>query len=167
MNRKAEHDIRRKLKVFRHAAEPGNVAQTCRYFGISRDTYYRWKKAYKARGELGLVNSKPCPENPKLHIPKDIEQKILYVRREFGLGQLRIKWYLERHYDITVSSNGITKYCAVMVSTGFPRMLRSVLHQRPKDMRKRFQAIMFKSTLNFCSSLITMDDESNAFNIRR
>ena len=37
-----------------------------------------------------------APENPKLRIPAEIEKKILYVRREFGLGQLRIKWYLHR-----------------------------------------------------------------------
>jgi len=81
MNRKEEHDIRRKLKVFRYAKEIGNVAMACRYYGISRDTFYRWKRAYKSRGEAGLVNNKPCPQNPKLRIPKKIEEKILYVRR--------------------------------------------------------------------------------------
>ena len=33
MERKAEHDIARKLKVFNHANEHGNISKTCRYLG--------------------------------------------------------------------------------------------------------------------------------------
>lgn len=61
MNPQAQRDISRKLKVFEHAVASGNVAFTCRHFGISRDTFYQWKRAYAARGEKGLINSKPCP----------------------------------------------------------------------------------------------------------
>lgn len=39
MNRRAEHDIARKLKVLNHAKAIGNIAQTCRYFGICRETF--------------------------------------------------------------------------------------------------------------------------------
>lgn len=69
MNTQARRDISRKLKVFEHAATSGNVAFTCRHFGISRDTFYQWKRAYAARGENGLINSKPCSENIKLRTP--------------------------------------------------------------------------------------------------
>ena len=72
MNLQAQRDISRKLKVFEHAAKSGNVAFTCRHFGISRDTFYQWKRAYVARGERGLINSKPCPENLKLRTPPSI-----------------------------------------------------------------------------------------------
>ncbi|SFU60399.1 hypothetical protein SAMN05216417_10995 [Nitrosospira multiformis] len=37
MNLQANRDISRKLKVFQHGSESGNVAFTCRYFGISRE----------------------------------------------------------------------------------------------------------------------------------
>jgi len=37
MNRKAEHNIRRKLKVFKQAKETENVTMNCLCFGISRD----------------------------------------------------------------------------------------------------------------------------------
>ena len=43
MNRQAEHDIRRKTRVLNDAELSGNVSHTCRRYGISRDTYYRWK----------------------------------------------------------------------------------------------------------------------------
>lgn len=50
MNLQAQRDISRKLKVFEHAAASGNVAFTCRHFGISRDAFYQWKRAYAAHG---------------------------------------------------------------------------------------------------------------------
>ena len=98
MNRKAESDIRRKKKVLDYAEECGNVSFACRKYGVSRDSYYRWKKQRDNDGLDALANSKPCPENPAIRVAKEIEDKILYVRKEFGLGPQRIGWYLERHH---------------------------------------------------------------------
>lgn len=39
MSPQALHDIRRKLRILNHAKESGNVSQTCRYFGISREIF--------------------------------------------------------------------------------------------------------------------------------
>jgi hypothetical protein len=95
---KAQRDIRRKLRVLQYAADIGNIAKACRYFGISRETSYVWQRALAAHGEAGLVNKKPCPENPTLRTPQAIEEKIIYLRRTYHLGQLRISWYLARYY---------------------------------------------------------------------
>jgi hypothetical protein len=51
MNKKAQQDITRKLRMLNHAQESGNVPKTCRYFGIFRDAFYQWKKAYATLGE--------------------------------------------------------------------------------------------------------------------
>lgn len=101
---KAQRDIRRKLRILNHAQQTGNVSKTCRYFGISRDASYRWKRALAKDGEEGLIDSKPCPENPKLRTPPEIEEKILYLRRTYHLGQARISWYLQRYHNIKISS---------------------------------------------------------------
>lgn len=120
MNRQAERDIRRKTKVLEAVKLSGNVSHTCRKYGISRDTYYRWKRQYETGGVEALVNSKPCPENSKIRVAKIIEDKILYVRREFGLGQQRISWYLQqRYYDLAVSSSGV---CSVLKRHGINRL---------------------------------------------
>ena len=50
MNAKAKRDISRKLKVLQHAQESGNVSKTCRYFGISREAFYGWNRAYEKKG---------------------------------------------------------------------------------------------------------------------
>jgi transposase-like protein len=55
---KEERDVQRKLKVLRHAEKTGHVARTCRYFGVGRSSFYRWRAAYEQRGEAGLINQK-------------------------------------------------------------------------------------------------------------
>ena len=81
-----ERDIARKLRALNYADQIGNVSKTCRYFGISRDTFYRWKRDYHQNGEQGLINSKPCPHNPKLRTPLETEEKILYLRKTYLLS---------------------------------------------------------------------------------
>jgi transposase-like protein len=44
LDRQAQH----RLAVLRHAEEiTGNVALTCRYYGISRTCFYRWLRRYQ------------------------------------------------------------------------------------------------------------------------
>lgn len=107
MSPQALHDIRRKLRILNHAKESGNVSQTCRYFGISREIFYRWKRAYEKEGETALINSKPCPQNPKRRTPPHIEEKILHLRRTYHLGQRPIHWYVLRYHGIKVSSGAV------------------------------------------------------------
>ncbi len=78
---KEDRDIHRKLKVLRHAEKIGDVARTCRYFGVGRSSFYRWKAAYDQYGEAGLVNAKPIPKNPANQTPLEIVDKVLYVNR--------------------------------------------------------------------------------------
>jgi len=80
MERKAEQAIARKLKVLNHAKEIRNIAKTCRYFGICRETFYTWQRAYETGGKEALINSKPSPEHHKLRIPRAIEEKIIHLR---------------------------------------------------------------------------------------
>lgn len=103
MTPKELSDIRRKLKVLNYAKEIGSAAAACRHFGISGESFYKWKRAYERDGERALINSKPCPQNPKLRTPAHIEEKILYLRRTYHLGQQPIAWYLLRYHGIKIS----------------------------------------------------------------
>lgn len=44
MNTKTQREITHKSRIFEHAAKGKNIAFTCRYFGISQDTFYRKKE---------------------------------------------------------------------------------------------------------------------------
>ena len=41
-----------RLRLLRHAADgTRSVAQTCRHFGVSRKTFYKWKRRLAEHGE--------------------------------------------------------------------------------------------------------------------
>lgn len=103
----AQRDISRKLRVLNYAKECGNVSKACRYFGIGRQAFYEWKKAYERYGEEGLINKRPCPINPTLRTPPEIEEKVLYLRKKYHLGQQRIAWFLERYHNMKISPAGV------------------------------------------------------------
>ncbi len=42
----AEREVNRKLRILNHAEKSGNIAKTCRYFGIPRSLFYVWREAY-------------------------------------------------------------------------------------------------------------------------
>jgi hypothetical protein len=45
----------RRVRVLDHAAESGNVAETCRTFGISRKTFYEWRAVAQRYGVDALM----------------------------------------------------------------------------------------------------------------
>ena len=73
-----QREIRRKLRILEHAEEIGDVSQTCRYFGIGRASFYKWRKAYQDRGEAGLINAKPIPKcHARRHIGNVIDHRLV------------------------------------------------------------------------------------------
>ena len=52
-----KREIRRKLRILKHAETAGQVSRTYRYCGIGGATFYRWRKAYRERGQAGLTES--------------------------------------------------------------------------------------------------------------
>ncbi len=96
-------DIKHKLRILLHADKIGSVSKTYRYFGIGRSSFYRWRAAYRDRGEAGLINAPPIPKWHANRTAPEIEEKVLHLRRKYHLGPIRIVWYLERYHDIKVS----------------------------------------------------------------
>ncbi len=58
-----EREIKRRLRVLEHAEKIDNVRMNCRYFGLSRSTFYRWKTRYDKQGESGLANKSTAARN--------------------------------------------------------------------------------------------------------
>jgi transposase InsO family protein len=51
----AEIIYHRRVRVLEHAAETGNVAATCRTFGVSRTRFYEWRKLAEEYGLAALM----------------------------------------------------------------------------------------------------------------
>ena len=102
-------EVWRRLRILKHAEEIGHVGQTCRYFGIGRGRFYRWKSAFEKHGEPGLARKKPTPKNSKNRMPPEIVEKVLHRRKPYHLGSMRIVWYLARYHDIKISGAGVSR----------------------------------------------------------
>ena len=70
--------------MLEYAKESCNVAKTYRRFGVSRQCFYNWLRAFERCGEAGLINRGPCPENHSLRTPKPIEEKIVHLPLDYG-----------------------------------------------------------------------------------
>jgi transposase-like protein len=62
-DRQLDKNAAGRLAIVRHAQEvTGNVALTCRYYGISRQVFYRWLRGYQAEGLAGLRDRSRRPQ---------------------------------------------------------------------------------------------------------
>ena len=84
--------------MLEHAQKTGNVRKTCRYFGIARSSFYRWKRAFDRDGESGLVNKPRGARNHPNQLSKKVVDRVLYLHKKYHLGPIRIVWYMARYH---------------------------------------------------------------------
>jgi transposase len=89
--------------VLRQAAEEQNVARVCRRFGISRKSFYKWKRRHADHGEAGLCDRPRTPQRFPRATPQDVVSKILYLRQHYHSGAGRIASYLDRFHGIAIA----------------------------------------------------------------
>lgn len=121
-----QREIQRKLRVLQHADKIGCVSKTCRYFGIGKSSFYRWRAAYRSRGEEGLKNAKTIPKNPANQTPP------VFARSKSMTGISRqMRWILSitllRSFRSGSARSGpITAMSSRPSSTGMSRTRASV-----------------------------------------
>ena len=91
--------------------ETQNVQAVCRKFGISRKTFYKWLKRYQT--ENGDSKSLTDRSRRPHHFPRATSEESIRIlkeaREETGYGQRRLRAYLEKRYQITLSERTIWK----------------------------------------------------------
>lgn len=91
--------VRHRLAILRHAEEvSGNVAGTCRYYGISRQCFYKWRNRYDELGEDGLRDRSSRPHHSPNETNAEVVGKIVYLRR-LGINRLPASRRHKRHVD--------------------------------------------------------------------
>ena len=82
--RELERRAQRRLAVLRHVEEvSGNVAATCRYYGISRQCYYGWLRRYEADGLDGLKDRSQRPHHSPRATQAEVVEKIVWLRKHY------------------------------------------------------------------------------------
>jgi transposase InsO family protein len=126
-----DRQVRRRLAVLRHVEEvSGNVALTCRYFGISRQLYYVWLRRYRDEGVDGLRDRSRRPKVSPRATPVVVVEKILYLRQQYHFGPENIAMYLHRYHDVTVSKSGVWRILKRLDLNRLPASQRHKQHDR-------------------------------------
>ena len=82
-----DRQVRRRLAVLRHAEEvTGNVAMTCRYYGISRPLFYTWLRRFEAEGPDGLKSRSRRPKVSPNATHVSVVGNIIYLRQNYAGG---------------------------------------------------------------------------------
>lgn len=110
MSKKQINDlqIRLRLRWIEHYEQiTKKVAPTCRYFGISRGTFYLWYHRYLSLGMDGLKDKSSRPHKIKRWLPKEVRDTIIQLRLQRKYGPDRMSYYIKQKFNWFVSSQSI------------------------------------------------------------
>ena len=128
---------KRRLAILRHAEEiTGNVALTCRYYGISRQIFYTWKRRYDAHGLDGLRDRSSRPHVSPGTTRTEVVGKIIYLRQHYHFGPAKIAMYLARYHDISISQSGVWR---ILKRLDLNRLPASQRHKRHDKRWQRYE----------------------------
>jgi len=127
----------RRLAVLRHAEEvSGNVAATCRYYGISRPTFYNWRRRFEEKGLPGLRERSRRPHSCPNATSADVVGKIIHLRQNYHMGPAKISMYLKRYHDVEVSPSGAWR---ILKRLDMSRLPSSQRYKRHTQRWKRYE----------------------------
>jgi transposase InsO family protein len=136
-DREQQRKVRHRLAVLRHAEEvTGSVSATCRYYGISRQVFYKWRRRFEELGEEGLRDKSSAPLHSPNATTAEVVGKIVYLRQHYHFGPQKISMYLKRYHDVEIGHSGVWR---VLKRLGLNRLPASQRYKRHTDRWKRYE----------------------------
>jgi transposase len=91
--------------------ETRSVQAVCEKFGISRKTFYKWLKRYRSQNgdNNSLADRSRRPHRFPRATPAEEIELLKQAKEKTGFGQRRLRAYLEKNYNITLSERTIWK----------------------------------------------------------
>jgi transposase InsO family protein len=121
---------KRRLAILRHAEEiTGNVALTCRYYGISQ-VFYKWRRRYDQHGLDGLRDRSHRPHLSPNATRTEVVGKIIYLRQHYHFGPAKIAMYLKRYHEVQISPSGVWRILKRLELNRLPASQRYKRHDR-------------------------------------
>jgi transposase InsO family protein len=126
-----------RLKVLQHGGDgERQVAHTCRHFGISRPTFYKWKKRFQAGEAAGLCDRPRAPHRSPRATAQEVVSKILYLRQTYHFGAGRIADYLKRFHQVTIARSSVHR---LLGKHGMGRLPANQKHRPHKQRWTRYE----------------------------
>jgi len=126
-----------RLKVLRHESEvTGNIARTCRHFGVSRRWFYKWRARYAAHGEAGLCDQSTVPRRSPRATPREVVSKVLYLRQNYHFGPGKIRGYLRRFHRLSLATATVHR---ILQRHGMARLPANQKHRQHTKRWKRYE----------------------------
>lgn len=146
--REISRNAARRLAIIRHAQEiTGNVALTCRYYGVTRPSYYKWLRRYEELGVDGLRDRSRRPRVSPNATKAAVVDRIIYLRQHYHFGPLKIAMYLKRYHDLSVSQSGVWRILRPWISADCrPHNATSAIRSAGSVTRSSDRATPFRST---------------------
>ena len=113
-----EQKIRQRYVWFQEAQRLGNVKMTCLRLGISRKTFYKWKKRFnQAKGERSsLLNRSRRPHHLQYQVKKSLRRR--YATRQ-DLKKAFARWLY--HYNHNRLHMGLKGKTPIQSLQAFPQ----------------------------------------------
>lgn len=91
-----EHGVLKERQSFieDYRSEDWNLAELCRFYGVSRKTGYKWMRRYEAEGWRGLEELSRAPHQHPNQVSLEMEKAVLEVRQEhpyWGAAKIRVQ----------------------------------------------------------------------------
>ena len=135
-------EVKQKLEWFDYYEKQGkNARLTCRHFGISPDTFYRWKRRYKANNHLSLVDNKKNRRPKRLREPATplrVVNRIRELKEKYPTWGRNKLWILFKNEGICVSAATIGRVINRLQKSG--QLRKSIINRigeekKPDDTR--------------------------------
>lgn len=84
-----------------------SINEVCEIFGISRKTYYKWRKHDYGYNDNTYV---PRKEHPNLKLTPDIRLEIYNAKLKYGYGPKKMRKYLKEKHNLDISTTVIYRF---------------------------------------------------------
>lgn len=150
MARKAADKLaRQRLSVLELAQALGNVSEACRRRGLSRQTFYEYKRRFEKHGVEGLKDLPPIPNSHPMTTPDEHVERLLAISLEHparGCNFLRDQLRLE---GITISAPTIQNLLNKRgLRTRYDRWLRLEEHVAEQGVELSAEQVRFLEEQN-------------------
>lgn len=124
-------EIKQKLEWFDYYEKHDrNARRTCRHFGISPDTFYRWKRRHNTKDLLSLVDNKKNRRPKKLRgpaTPPQVVDRIRELKERYPTWGRNKLWILLKNEGIFISAATVGRIINRLLKSG--QLRKSIINR--------------------------------------